>query len=439
MYPRFLFRKPEPMRTNIYPQTPFFRIASDIPGRIRLQLTGASRNRRMLTALSARLSALPEVRDARVVQDAGSLIVRYAGADRASGEVAKDISAVAAEFLKGALSSGSGKATVAQREEHEASSSSAFSAVPEYARHTGLPVRGKAALQTSSRTTTTGTGSGLRPLLFSLLGVGAAALEAAPVLLVGAALALGALPLARRAMGAVRRRRMSSDYFDLINLVVLASIGDLLSAGQISLILNLSDYWRSRKLRHVRRKLSEVMLLEYLGRDTEAPQLVRMIEDASVSNALVENQIARTGDRLIGPLLGVAAGAYVMTGDLLRVTAILKFSDLSSDVRISAPATVLTMMTAGAHNGFLVHSARAMEKLACADTLVFDTAGSERAMEKEPERKAEFSEAVEMLLERGLRRIVLRRHPAPPHGRRTRAVSVPPSGISCSYPRRSCP
>jgi Cu2+-exporting ATPase len=112
-----------------------------------------------------------------------------------------------------------------------------------------------------------------------------------------------------------------------------------------------------------------------VGNQTTAAQIVKMVETAPIGETRIQNHAERFADRLVGPTLGLAAGAAVLAADINRFTSIV-IVDYGTGIRVAAPTSVLASMTHAARQGILVKSGAHLEKLAEVDTVVFDKTGT---------------------------------------------------------------
>ncbi len=115
--------------------------------------------------------------------------------------------------------------------------------------------------------------------------------------------------------------------------------------------------------------------VEHIGKKTRAGQVVAMIEDAPLSDTRIQNYAARIGDRLVGPIFGLALATYLLGGDSLRVAGVL-ILDFASGIRVSAPVTILSAMTGAAKRGLFIKGGKAIEDLARVDAVIFDKTGT---------------------------------------------------------------
>jgi Cu2+-exporting ATPase len=115
--------------------------------------------------------------------------------------------------------------------------------------------------------------------------------------------------------------------------------------------------------------------VEHIGKETRAGQVVAMIEDAPLSDTRIQNYAAKIGDRLVGPIFGLALATYLLGGDSLRVAGVL-ILDFASGIRVSAPVTILSAMTGAAKRGLFIKGGKAIEDLARVDAVIFDKTGT---------------------------------------------------------------
>lgn len=301
---------------------------------------------------------------------------------------------------------------------------------------------------------------GLKPLVFPTVAVALALAgpAAVPALVLRGALAVAALPLARRALEGARARRFNVDQLDLTALVVLGARGDYLIGGIMTWLIGLGDIIRAKTMGRARREVASLMSpakqqawveraegpvsvpvsrllpgdtvlvypgdqipadgviirgralvdqkvltgesaplvreagdavyaltlvaegqlalrVEHIGKETRAGQVVAMIEDAPLSDTRIQNYAAKIGDRLVGPIFGLALATYLLGGDSLRVAGVL-ILDFASGIRVSAPVTILSAMTGAAKRGLFIKGGKAIENLAQVNAVVFDKTGT---------------------------------------------------------------
>lgn len=114
---------------------------------------------------------------------------------------------------------------------------------------------------------------------------------------------------------------------------------------------------------------------ERVGADTEAAQIVRLVQEAPARDTRMQNYAEQWADALV-PVSFMGAGATaLLTGNLSQTAAIL-IIDYGTGIRVSAPTTVLAAMTKAARQGILIKGGRHMEKLAQVNAIVFDKTGT---------------------------------------------------------------
>jgi len=124
---------------------------------------------------------------------------------------------------------------------------------------------------------------------------------------------------------------------------------------------------------------------ERVGSDTEAAQIVRLIQEAPGSDTRMQDAAEKRADRLVPVSLGGAGALLLLTGDASRAASFL-IIDYGTGIRVAAPTTVLASMTKAARRGILIKSGRALETLTEVDTVVFDKTGTLTTGEQRVER-----------------------------------------------------
>jgi Cu2+-exporting ATPase len=117
------------------------------------------------------------------------------------------------------------------------------------------------------------------------------------------------------------------------------------------------------------------VVAERVGTDTEAAQIVRLIQEAPGSDTRMQDAAEKRADRLVPVSLGGAGALLALTGDTSRAASFL-IIDYGTGIRVAAPTTVLASMTKAARQGILVKSGRALETLTEVDAVVFDKTGT---------------------------------------------------------------
>ncbi|MFB6279957.1 MAG: heavy metal translocating P-type ATPase [Salinibacter sp.] len=124
---------------------------------------------------------------------------------------------------------------------------------------------------------------------------------------------------------------------------------------------------------------------ERMGTDTEAAQIVRLIQEAPGSDTRMQDAAEKRADRLVPVSLGGAGALLLLTGDASRAASFL-IIDYGTGIRVAAPTTVLASMTKAARQGILIKNGRALETLPQVDAVVFDKTGTLTTGDQQVER-----------------------------------------------------
>jgi cation-transporting P-type ATPase C len=108
---------------------------------------------------------------------------------------------------------------------------------------------------------------------------------------------------------------------------------------------------------------------------SRAGRIMTFLEQAPIGETRMADHARRVADRFVLPVMGLAAGAYLLTGSASRAASILIF-DLATGIRVAAPTTMLAALIGAARDGVLIKGAAAIEHLARVDTIVFDKTGT---------------------------------------------------------------
>ena len=117
------------------------------------------------------------------------------------------------------------------------------------------------------------------------------------------------------------------------------------------------------------------ILVKRLGKSTRLGIAIQMMQAAPVHDTRVEDYAAKIANVAIAPTVLLSAGIFLATRDISRAMAPLHL-DFSHGIRIAVPSTVLAALTYAARNGIYIRSGRALEMLACVDTIAFDKTGT---------------------------------------------------------------
>jgi heavy metal translocating P-type ATPase len=118
-----------------------------------------------------------------------------------------------------------------------------------------------------------------------------------------------------------------------------------------------------------------VIYAEQVGRRTAASRIADYVEQSLTAKSDAQLNASRLADRLVPFVLGLAGGAYTLTGDWRRAAAVLQ-ADYSCALKLATPVAFKSAMFGAGRSGILVKGAAALERLAEADTFVFDKTGT---------------------------------------------------------------
>ncbi|TJZ79179.1 heavy metal translocating P-type ATPase [Chitiniphilus eburneus] len=114
---------------------------------------------------------------------------------------------------------------------------------------------------------------------------------------------------------------------------------------------------------------------EQVGPRTAAARIADYVEQSLTAKSAAQLDASRLADRLVPAVLGLAGGAFLLTGDWQRAAAVLQ-ADYSCALKLATPVAFKSAMFRAGRDGVLVKGAAALEKLAAADTFVFDKTGT---------------------------------------------------------------
>jgi Cu2+-exporting ATPase len=112
-----------------------------------------------------------------------------------------------------------------------------------------------------------------------------------------------------------------------------------------------------------------------IGSETEAAQILRLVEGAPMRETKIQNYAVKWANDLVPYSFAGGAFAAVMGGGLPGAAAVL-IIDYGTGIRIAAPTTVLSAMTRAIRSGILIKGGRHLENLAEVDAMVFDKTGT---------------------------------------------------------------
>ncbi|HKC92419.1 MAG TPA: heavy metal translocating P-type ATPase [Nitrospira sp.] len=114
---------------------------------------------------------------------------------------------------------------------------------------------------------------------------------------------------------------------------------------------------------------------ERIGSETEAGQILRLVEAAPARETKIQNYAVKWANDLV-PYSFVLGGFAAAIGGGIPGAAAVLIIDYGTGIRIAAPTTVLSAMTKAIRNGILIKGGRHLESLAEVDAVVFDKTGT---------------------------------------------------------------
>ncbi len=340
---------------------PSFETVSAIPGRIRLRFSGPGSRNGLLSACARQLETLEGSAQVRIAAEASSVIVNYDRRRYAPARMAEAIRQTA------------DRACVAVLRQAPANSplrSSRSRATKGFGTQQGASLLTRLVPgQTENicaRNLATDRPPGLKPLLIATAAVAISALESLPVALTGAALAMAAIPVARRAAKGVQKRQLTVDELDLANIGLVALQSEFLAASLIAWLISLGELVRGKV---VARSQQELTALAAQGEPVTL-QAAERLRNAPLANTRLQDNAVRAGNAAIYPVAGLAAVAFLLRRDPGVIINVLKPRyDYSSGVRFGVPVPILNALTAEQRAGMPVADGAALEKRAQAETL----------------------------------------------------------------------
>jgi heavy metal translocating P-type ATPase len=110
-------------------------------------------------------------------------------------------------------------------------------------------------------------------------------------------------------------------------------------------------------------------------RDTRVSRIAEMIEDSVNMKANIHGKAERLADAVVPYSFILAAAVFLFTGSPRKAVSAL-LVDYSCAINLSTPLAILSAMREGARRGIVVKGGRVLEKIAEADTVVFDKTGT---------------------------------------------------------------
>jgi cation transport ATPase len=378
-----------------------FRVASAIPGRIRIQLHPSLANESVLQECARRISRLAETIHVRVAPDASSIVVTY----RANAPVERceqRIQTIVEETVPAlptkavAVRERSGRATANRASGRNRIADDPSATVMPVLRNVIRRVPGQTEVL-HAMNLVNDRPSGIKPLLISTVAIAVAAMEAVPMAIAAAALALAAVPIAQRAAKGIGRRQLTVDQLDILNIALLATGGHVLVASVVAWLVSLTEVVRGKTVGYARQSIADLLPSDESPISTELRLRIERIYQAELSNSRLQNGAMRTGNMTAYPLFVVAIAMYVLTRDPGVIISILKpRTDYTSGIRLGITVPMLSALILAQEQGVVVTSAACLEKLTLIDVIVLAN-GAEHA------RSDEFEPFKEALRQRGVR------------------------------------
>ncbi|MDR0648378.1 MAG: heavy metal translocating P-type ATPase [Synergistaceae bacterium] len=110
-------------------------------------------------------------------------------------------------------------------------------------------------------------------------------------------------------------------------------------------------------------------------RGTRVSRIAMMIDDSVAMKANVQGQAEMLADAVVPYSFMLAGAVFLITGRLRKAVSAL-LVDYSCAIKLSTPLAILSAMREGARLGIVAKGGRILEKIAEADTTVFDKTGT---------------------------------------------------------------
>lgn len=114
---------------------------------------------------------------------------------------------------------------------------------------------------------------------------------------------------------------------------------------------------------------------EKVGAQAAVARIADFVEQSLAVKSTTQLEASRMADRLVPMVLGLAGATWLVARDWERVAAVLQ-ADYSCALKLSTPVAFKSAMYTAGKSGMLVKGAKALERLAEADTFVFDKTGT---------------------------------------------------------------
>lgn len=114
---------------------------------------------------------------------------------------------------------------------------------------------------------------------------------------------------------------------------------------------------------------------EQVGEQSATYKIASMIKNSLASKSNAQMEASKLADNLVPVTLALAGLSFLATRDLERVAAVFQ-ADYSCALKLATPVAFKSGMYQAGKSGALIKSADILEKIASADTVVFDKTGT---------------------------------------------------------------
>lgn len=112
-----------------------------------------------------------------------------------------------------------------------------------------------------------------------------------------------------------------------------------------------------------------------VGGETRAARVVRLIEEAETLKADTQNRSEQLADKVVPYSFLLSGLTYALTGNANRAAAVL-LVDYSCAIKLSTPLVILSSMAKAARNRVLIKGGKALETLSRTDAFILDKTGT---------------------------------------------------------------
>ena len=354
------------------PDRDWYRVASAIPGRIRIQVDRRQNIDSVLYSCQSRLESLEGVIDSRAATHACSLIIRY---DRTSAPVTEYVEQITAIVEAELAANRQPGASLVQRRRRPSRDQATDTAevlanVSGIVRGLWRTVPGQSEVL-HPLNLVNDRPSGFKPLAAATVAIALAAFEAVPLAISACALALAAIPIAQRAARGLGKRQLTVDELDLVNILLVALGGQVLTASIIAWLVSLGEVVRGKTVGHSRQSIARLLPPEGKPLPPDVRRSVEHLYKVELSNSQFQDEAMRCGNATAYPLFVLAVIMAVVTRDVGMIISILKpRTDYTAGLRLGIPVPILNSMIAARGHGPFITSAAILEKLTLLDAVL---------------------------------------------------------------------